>query len=480
MLFNSFEFAIFLPIVFAIYWLLPHRFRWSVILVSSYYFYMSWNIKYGFLILLTTLISYICALLLECSKTKKQKKVFLTATLTIVLGILFIFKYFNFFSHNIYYFLKGFSLRVPKITLLFMLPVGISFYTFQSIGYIIDVYRGEIKAEKHFGKYAAFVSFFPQLVAGPIERTANLLPQLTKKRSFNYENASYGIKLMAWGLFKKIVIADTLAIYVDKVYNFLPKYTGFSLIAATVLFSIQIYCDFSGYSDIAVGTAKLFNINLIKNFSSPYFSSSIREFWSRWHISLSTWFKDYIYIPLGGNRCSKTKHCFNLLITFLISGLWHGANWTFIIWGGIHGFAQIIENNFCKKTRTDSKNTTRYFFRVLLVFIFCNIAWIFFRAANINDALYILSHAFDGITTPVSYIRNGLLNMDFDIFEIENVIVMICILFAFDYYNLKGDLIEKISSLNIVLRWFIYFVFIFLTISLIPAEYGGQFIYFQF
>ena len=342
MLFNSFAFAMFLPVVFIIYWVLPKKFQWIVILISSYYFYMSWNVKYVFLILLTTMVSYVTAVLLEKEESSRLRKLYLAAAFFVCLSVLFFFKYFNFVSESIAAVVQQFSVSYSPFMINVLLPVGISFYTFQTLAYVVDVYRGGVKAEHHLGKYAAFISFFPQLVAGPIERTENLLPQIKRENIFDYGQASYGLKLMAWGFFKKIVVADTLAVYVDTVYNNLQNYKGMVLAIATVFFTIQIYCDFSGYSDIAVGCAKLFGINLMSNFKSPYFSFSVKEFWSRWHISLSTWFRDYVYIPLGGNRVSRRRHGLNLLVTFLVSGLWHGAAWTYVIWGGVNGGFQVL------------------------------------------------------------------------------------------------------------------------------------------
>jgi D-alanyl-lipoteichoic acid acyltransferase DltB (MBOAT superfamily) len=327
-------FAIFLPIVFIVYWALPHKCRWLLLLAASYYFYMSWNPKYVFLILFTTVISYSAARLLEIMESKKKKTWILAGTAVLCLGVLFLFKYFNFISESVTDFLSLFAIQLNPITLNLILPVGISFYTFQTLSYVIDVYKGDVQAEHHFGYYAVFISFFPQLVAGPIERTGNLLPQIKGEHKFDYDQAAYGLKLMAWGYFKKLAIADVVSVYVDAAYSSLGTCTGFDLLAAIFFFTIQIYCDFSGYSDIAIGTAKLLGIDLMTNFKSPYFSTSIKEFWSRWHISLSTWFRDYVYIPLGGNRCSKVKRDRNLLITFLTSGLWHGANWTYVVWGG--------------------------------------------------------------------------------------------------------------------------------------------------
>lgn len=334
MLFNSLQYAVFLPVVFVLYWTIPNRFRWVVLLVTSYYFYMSWNAQYVFLILFTTIVSYLAGILLECAKKQSQKKAVVWVTAIACFGLLFLFKYFNFFFDSITAVCDKLTIHIDPVTLKLLLPVGISFYTFQTFSYVIDVYREDIRAERHLGIYATFISFFPQLVAGPIERTRNLLPQIKEVHSFDYKTATYGMKLMAWGFFKKTVIADNLARIVDHVYDNVSAYPGFSLVLATLFFTIQIYCDFSGYSDIARGTASLMDIKLMENFRSPYYSASIKEFWGRWHISLSTWFRDYVYIPLGGNRKGRVKTYINLVVTFLVSGLWHGANWTYVIWGG--------------------------------------------------------------------------------------------------------------------------------------------------
>ena len=344
MLFNSFAYVIFLPIVFALYWILRDQYRWLLLLVASYFFYMCSGLKYGLLIFGVTFVSYLSAIIIE--KYSEKKRLALIITVIVCLSVLFFFKYFNFFSNTINDMMELLGIQMDTITLNIILPVGISFYTFQAMSYVVDVYKGVTKAEHHFGKYAAFVSFFPQLVAGPIERTNNLLPQINQSHRFDYEQALQGVKLILWGYYKKLVIADILSSYVKAVYDDPHEYVGFSFVLASVFFALQIYCDFSGYSDIAIGTAKLFGINLMNNFKSPYFSTSIREFWSRWHISLSTWFRDYVYIPLGGSRVNRFRHYINLMITFLVSGLWHGANWTFVAWGGIHGVAQVIESAF--------------------------------------------------------------------------------------------------------------------------------------
>ena len=481
MLFNSFQYGIFFPIVFAIYWGLPEKFRWPVILISSYYFYMSWNVKYVVLILFTTIISYFAALLIErYRENKPAKKFILVLSLIACLGVLFVFKYYNFMAESFANFMSLFAIKLHPATLNLLLPVGISFYTFQTLGYVIDVYRGEARAEKNFGIYAAFISFFPQLVAGPIERTNNLLPQIKAKHVFNYEQAAYGIKLMTWGFFKKLAIADTLATYSDKVFNNVYNFQGFALILAALFFTIQIYCDFSGYSDIARGCAKMMNIDLMENFRSPYFSASIKEFWSRWHISLSTWFRDYVYIPLGGNRVSKFRHCLNLMITFITSGLWHGANWTFVIWGAVHGLAQIVENFF---TRPKDLSGLKWALRVMMTFIFVSLAWIFFRANNVSEAVYIFSNLFTGINNLWEYFAiNG-----YKVFEIDRLVkiqltLSIAALFIYDYESLKYDVINKISSLNLLARWFVYEFLVMSTvfIYIFFAANNVNFIYFQF
>ena len=474
MLFNSLSYAIFLPLVFIIYWLLPNKYRWILLLIASYYFYMSWNAKYVFLIFITTFTSYLCAILIE--KNREHKKLILTITLLVCLGILFVFKYFNFFFESINYLLGN---KLHSISLNLLLPVGISFYTFQTLSYCIDVYRGNIKAEKHFGYYATFVSFFPQLVAGPIERPDNLLPQLRKEKEFDYNKAVYGLKLMTVGFFKKIVVADNLAYYVDMVYNDLSYYQGFALVLAAFFFTIQIYCDFSGYSDIAKGSAKLLNIDLMDNFKTPYFSTTIKEFWSRWHISLSSWFKDYVYIPLGGNRCSKLRHYFNLLATFLVSGLWHGANITFVIWGGIHGLLQILEDIFHIKKNTKTYSFS-WFIRVILVFMLMSITWVFFRASNLHDALYIFRHMFDGITNLRSYIVSGLYSFGVKAPYLLTMLAIYLIpLFIIDYINVKYDALTVLNNKPIAIRYLAYFVMLLMILLL---HYVGEvnFIYFQF
>ena len=477
MLFNSLSYAIFLPIIFILYWLLPHKYRWILLLIASYYFYMSWNAKYVFLIFFTTLISYLASILIE--KYQDKKKLILFISIFICIGILIFFKYLNFFFEIINELLNIFNIHTNKMVLNILLPVGISFYTFQTLSYVIDVYRGNVRAEKHFGYYALFVSFFPQLVAGPIERPENLLPQLKKERTFDYDKAIYGLKLMAYGFFKKIVVADNLASYIDKVYGNLSSYQGFSLVLVSIFFTIQIYCDFSGYSDIAKGSASLLNIELMDNFKSPYFSTNVKEFWSKWHISLSSWFKDYIYIPLGGNRCSKIRHYFNLLVTFLISGLWHGANITYVIWGGINGLLQIFEDLFHIK-KENNIYSLKWFIKVIITFIIMTFTWIFFRAQNINEAIYVFNNMFIGITNFKNYIVSGLYSFDVTpLYLIIHLLIYLLPLTIIDCLNVKYDVIKLINNKNIFIRYSLYFILI---IVILLLHYVGEvnFIYFQF
>ena len=473
--FNSLSYAAFLPVVFGIYWALPHKLRWLLLLLSSYYFYMSWNPKYVVLILLTTAVSYGAALLLEKQSSSMAKKSILVTTLLICLGVLFFFKYFNFASASVTAFLGLFSIHLHPVTLNLLLPVGISFYTFQTLSYVIDVYRGNIKAEKHFGIFATFVSFFPQLVAGPIERTNNLLPQIKSKKDFNYDLAMEGARRILLGFFKKMAVADVVAVYVDAAYGNLLQCTGLDLFFAIFFFTVQIYCDFSGYSDIAIGTAKLFGINLMTNFASPYFATSVKEFWSRWHISLSTWFRDYVYIPLGGSRCSKTRNYANVMITFLVSGLWHGANWTFVLWGGIHGLAQVLEKAF--GLEKGNKGRTGKVFSWFIVFLFCNLAWVFFRADSFSDAVYVIQHALPVSESFKSYAQ---INMGPDKRSLHYIFTVIALVAAYDFITLKQDIIDTLKNKKILGLVFEYALVILIIIALINGTGSNQFVYFQF
>lgn len=345
MLFNSYNFLIFFPIVTLIYFLIPQRIRYIWLLIASYYFYMCWNAKYVFILLFSTAITYASGLLItranKCKEEDKRiriKKIFVGFSFIINLAILFLLKYFDFAIDNANRVLSHFSMQVINPTFDVILPVGISFYIFQALSYTVDVYREDVKAEKNFLKYALFVSFFPQLVAGPIERSKNLLKQVHEKHYFDAQRVKDGLLLMIWGGFQKIVIADRVAIVVDTVFNKFPQYGGMYIVVATILFAFQIYCDFSGYSTIAIGAAKVMGFQLMENFNAPYLSMSVAEFWRRWHISLSSWFRDYLYIPLGGNRKGKFRKYVNLMIVFIVSGLWHGAQWSFIVWGALNRY----------------------------------------------------------------------------------------------------------------------------------------------
>ncbi len=473
MLFNSLAYAIFLPLIFICYWLMPSKYRWILLLCGSYYFYMSWNPKYVVLILFTTAISYLTALLVEKSQSIIVRRVTLLFALITCLGVLFVFKYYNFALNTLSHFVH----MEPHLVNL-LLPVGISFYTFQTLSYVIDVYRGTVKAEKNFGIYATFVSFFPQLVAGPIERSDNLLPQIKGEHVFDKEKVYYGTRLILWGLFKKMVVADNLSVYADKVFGDLDNYTGGAILIATIFFTFQIYCDFSGYSDIARGSAKLFGIELMENFKSPYFSTSIRDFWSRWHISLSTWFKDYLYIPLGGNRVSKFRNIINLMLTFLVSGLWHGARWNFVVWGGMHGAMQVYENAFGIKK--SEQNNIYSVIRRIVVFAFVALAWIFFRVENIHQGFYAIKQMLNGISDPLQYLIHGIKSLGlYDKKYLICFFLYFVPLTIYDYVAMKTDIISLIGQKHAVIR---HALAIATILAIIFFGYVGQstFVYFQF
>lgn len=441
---------------------------------------MSWNTKYVVLILGTTLVSYFAGLVLE--KTKRKKTVLFWSSV-ICLGILVIFKYLNFILAGFYSLCSMIAIPCDPVWVKLTLPVGISFYTFQTMSYVIDVYRGDIKAEKHFGYYAAFISFFPQLVAGPIERTKDLLPQIKANHKFEYRVAIDGVKLMLWGYYKKIVVADTLAVYVDRVYGNPIEYTGFALMLATLFFTLQIYCDFSGYSDIAVGTAKLMGIRLMNNFNSPYFSKSLKEFWRRWHISLSSWFRDYVYIPMGGGYCGAFRHNFNLLFTFLLSGLWHGSSLTYIAWGMWHGLGQIFEGYFLKALQDVKKNRIYNFISWLCVFSFCVLSWVFFRSESISEAIYIYKNMFSGILHIKSYLGNGVQELKVIGIGTKRVIYiffMIMLLTVIDFILYKKNIIEIPENKRPIINWIIYIVLAVIIVLFSQKGVTTEFVYFQF
>tara|TARA_B110000261_G_C13079347_1_gene355346 strand:+ start:86 stop:1510 length:1425 start_codon:yes stop_codon:yes gene_type:complete len=416
MLFNTFEFLIFFFSVLIVFFSVPQKRRWFILLLASYFFYGYWKPSYLILIAGSTIADYLLSNAIGKSKNDRKRKKLLSTSLILNLSLLFAFKYFDFLADSFNEILTT-SDNSYKIKLLNLaLPVGISFYTFQTMSYTIDVYNRKIKPEKHFGIFALFVSFFPQLVAGPIERASNLLPQFKKDTFIDYDRFASGAQLILWGLLKKALIADRVGLIANEIFNNHEDYQGFTLIIGVICFAFQIYCDFSGYSDIAIGTARVFGYDLMKNFKSPYFASSLTDFWRRWHISLSTWFKDYVYIPIGGNKVLKWRWYFNLWITFLISGIWHGANWTFVLWGAIHGFGLVIENILSYK-RSDKF----LLFKKLWIFSLICLAWIFFRANTISDAFIIIGNilSFDHYNTSqlslyiVPTNKNAVFSMDF-------------------------------------------------------------------
>jgi len=486
MLFNSLEFIVFFPIVAIAYFLIPQKFRWAFLLVASYVFYMGWNAAYALLLLGSTAVTYIASILIDKSQKQKQKKLFLVLSLIINLGILFVFKYFNFFTDGLYATLDYLKISYEPIKYSLVLPVGISFYIFQALGYSIDVYRGDVQVQKHFGKYALFVSFFPQLVAGPIERSCNLLPQFDEVHKFNYENTVAGLRLMLWGYFKKIVIADTVCVAVNTVYNEITVYDGFPIIIATLLFTIQIFCDFSGYSDIARGCAKIMGFRLMLNFNHPYFSTSIQDFWRNWHISLSTWFKDYVYIPLGGNRKGEGRRRINLLITFLVSGLWHGANLTFVAWGGIHGLFQVIgrmtqkiREKFVSAIKLDKAPKIHHAIQICITFVLVSFAWIFFRANSMSDAVYAVTNLFRINEISLSYLFTELKLVFGTRAEFYRMLATLPIFIIASFVDKYLSINRIFSKCNKYIR-FVLYVLIFVYILIFARAEMQDFIYFQF
>lgn len=404
MLFNSIDFVIFLPIVFILYWFVTSKnlkLQNGLILIASYFFYACWDWRFLFLLFFSTLLDYFSGLKMQNANNQKGKRFWFWLSVIINLGFLGVFKYYNFFAESFSDALSQFGFQVNPWILKVILPVGISFYTFHGLSYVIDIYKDRIKAERNFVDYAVFVSFFPLLVAGPIERATHLLPQIKKARTFDNTKAIDGLHLILWGLFKKIVIADSCATYVNEIFSKYESMNSLTLILGAIYFSFQIYCDFSGYSDIAIGTSKLFGIDLIRNFNFPYFSRDIAEFWRRWHISLSTWFRDYLYIPLGGSSGSMRNRIRNIFIIFLVSGFWHGANWTFIVWGFLNAlyFLPIfLTNNNRKNLNIVAQGnylpSVKELLQMLFTFGITTIAWIFFRADSVSVALKYITNIF--------------------------------------------------------------------------------------
>ena len=475
MLFNSISYLIFIPIVFFLYWFVFNKsfqFQNFLILVSSYIFYGWWDWRFLFLIFLSTAVDYLVGRMMYSSQRTKVRKIYLYLSILFNLSLLGFFKYYNFFIDSWVDLISYFGYQIQNIwTLKIILPVGISFYTFQTMSYTLDIYYKRLKPTKDFISFAAFVAFFPQLVAGPIERAHNLLPQILSKREFIYNQGVEGLRLILWGMFKKVVIADSLAWRVDYCFNNYQHLDGGTLILGLLYFSVQIYCDFSGYSDIAIGTAKLFGIELMSNFRFPYFSRNIGEFWKRWHISLSSWFRDYIYIPLGGSQRGKLLTIRNIFITFLISGFWHGANWTFIVWGLVHAILYIFLVLYKNKKQSNRNekfyihiNLIKNSFQTMITFFIVMIVWVFFRSESILNSFEYLGLIISKFSIPM---------------DNKGGILVVFIFFSLEWL-FKNDERRVINFKNIYYRWFFYFILSFFCFSFFKIFEENQFLYFQF
>ncbi len=491
MLFNSIEFIVFFPIVTLGYFLLIQKFRWMWLLAASIVFYMVAVPKYILIILFTIIVDYFAAIYIAKSEGDKRKE-YLYLSIIVNVLTLGICKYFFFVFDNYIAVANYFGLNEYSYLPRWSIPLGLSFHTFQAMSYTIEVYRGNQKPERNFGIYALYVMFYPQMVAGPIERPQNILHQFYEKHTFNYADFTDGLRLMAWGLFKKVVVADRLSLFVGTVYDNPTAYTGLPLIIATLFFSIQIYCDFSGYSDIALGAARVMGFRLMINFDKPYFAETITDFWRKWHISLSSWFRDYLYIPLGGSKSSVARKYLNLFIVFMISGLWHGSGWCFVIWGALHAFYQI----FGQKTAQFRAKIIewlhihkfpkfRKFINILSVFLIVTFAWIFFRANIINFAFHIVKNMFVGIPSDFGFIADS--NFMFtnvylgqSLPELIKGILGISLVFIAEYAMRKTDLNNYISSLDKWQRWSIYYLFLLIFVFFGVFDKPATFIYFQF
>jgi D-alanyl-lipoteichoic acid acyltransferase DltB (MBOAT superfamily) len=487
-LFNSFEFAVFLPVVLGVHFALPPRLRWILLLGASYYFYMAWRPRYVVLLLASTVVDYFVGRAMERCPDSRSRRPYLAISLTANLGLLLTFKYYSFFAGVLAAILRGGGAGWEPPVLDVTLPIGISFYTFQTLSYSLDIYRGQWRAERNPGRFALFVSFFPQLVAGPIERAGRLLPELSAKRAFDPQSVADGLRRVGWGLFKKVVLADRAARIVDFVYAAPGEKGGPALAAATVLFAFQIYCDFSGYSDIAVGVARMFGIRLRENFRAPYFARSVREFWQRWHISLSTWFRDYVYIPLGGSRAGRARSSFNLLVVFVVSGLWHGANWTFVLWGAYFGLWMILS----RATATIRERIAmglglrgwpwlRTALQTGITFAFVNLGWVLFRAATPGDAVLIFSrlgHGWGELQGP-SAVGHLVAELGMPLGELVLTGCWILVLLLAEARSTDTPPMESLAQQPGWLRWSAYYG-ICLAILVFGIFDETPFVYFQF
>ncbi|MEL7195206.1 MAG: MBOAT family O-acyltransferase [Bacteroidota bacterium] len=480
MLFNSLDFLIFFPVIVGLYFALSPKYRWVLLLGASYYFYMCWKAEYIILIVFSTLVDYFAAGQMARIQEKKKRRPFLYLSLLSNLGLLFFFKYWNFFSGETRALLDSWNIMVDVPTFQLLLPVGISFYTFQTLSYTIDVYNGKLEPEKNLGRFALYVSFFPQLVAGPIERATHLLPQLRKTFDFDYQRVVSGLQQMLWGFFKKVVIADRLAVYVNEIYASPGDENGLALLLATYFFAFQIYCDFSGYSDIAIGAARVMGYDLMENFRTPYLSRSIREFWSRWHISLSTWFRDYLYIPLGGNRVPQVRWFLNLFIVFVVSGFWHGANWTFLIWGALHGSYLVAEILWKRLPFAQFKGIPTRLKNILsigITFHLTLLAWVFFRANSLGDAITVIRSVVElPLTLSVEMIRETI-NQAGGLTWLVTAFILVLFVFA---DPVMDKAIKKLRSGKSISYAFGIFASILSGIIILGYFGEVEFIYFQF
>lgn len=473
MSFTSLEYWIFLPVVFGAYYICPKRRRWICLLTASFVFYGFAGIQYFLLLAYVTLAAFLAARSLEKTDHADGRRT--AAGVCAVILPLIVFKYTGFLTENLNILLRAMKSARSLSTMKIIQPLGISFYSFAALGYVIDVAKKKYPAFQNPLHLAAGLSFFPCLVSGPIERQNKLVPQILEGHDFDYAEASYGLKQIAWGLFQKKVLADNLAVYADAVYADVHAWFGAPLLAASLFYTMMIYCDFAGYSDIAIGTARLFGIRLTKNFDSPHFSESFSEFWRRWHISLSGWLRDYVYIPLGGNRRGTLRKNFNILCTMLISGIWHGASWTFVAWGGLHGLAQAAESSV-GLNRRNAKNPLIRIIRIVIVFSVCSTLWVFFRAPGFEEAGYLLRHMFDGIQNPHVYVYS-LVPLGLTKPKLAVIAAELLLLAAYDYASLKTDVIGKISSLPLVPRWGIYICFLFVIAQFSLKGTAVQFVY---
>ncbi len=519
MLFNSVSFAVFMTAVFLIYWNIPQKYRYLVVLAANCYFYIGFGLRNFVLLCVVCIVTYAGALFME-KREGGIRKLCLFLPFAVALGLLLVFKYFNFAGQVLADTLGIFGIGFTPAVLKIAAPIGISFYTFKVISYMIEVYKGKLAPQRNFAKYAVYVGFFPQIASGPIERPAHFFEKLDRLGAsngekadsdnggsfnaaffrydgFSYENALNALRLMGVGFFKKMIVADLLSGYVTKVFSDVYSYDGFALMAAAFLFSIQIYCDFAGYSDIANGAAQLLGFDGARNFEYPYFSASVKEFWGRWHISLSTWFRDYIYIPLGGSRVGSLRYALNIMITFMVSGLWHGANLTFIVWGALHGAVQVVEtfahnawaglHGRNPKDKSYKKKGAVRLVSIVLVFLFATVAWVFFKADSVSDAMYVLTNMWHGIASPAAYIKGGLQSIGINGKMVLHLVLVIGMLFVYDLTayiaSQRGSTIfTQFNRLPKAVRWIVCILVVDLMVIWF-MQYGADsssFVYFEF